>query len=117
LSNLRLDHFSSAAAYHVCGRVGPRARNNGWHDRSVRHPQATQSVDPKFAVHDGIGVCANFYGAHSVAKAARRDPRKISHVLTAGRFRAGNNFRLADLVECRLTAQLPRGFDRPYDRI
>ena len=60
MSNLRLDHFSSAAAYHVCGRVGPRARNNGWHDRSVRHPQASQSVDPKLAVHDGIGVGANF---------------------------------------------------------
>src|SRR5256885_11915372 len=54
LSNLRLDHFSSAAADHVCGRVGPRARNDGWHDRSVRYPQASESVDPKLAVHDGI---------------------------------------------------------------
>src|SRR4029077_14960497 len=56
-------------------------------------------------------------GAHSVAKAAGRDPRKINNVLTAGRLRAGNDFRLAHQVERRLTAQLPRGFDRTHDRI
>src|SRR5256885_6628704 len=117
LSNLRLDHFSSAAADHVCGRVGSRARNDGWHDRSVRYPQASESVDPKLAVHDGIGVGANLCGADGVAKAAGRAPSKVNHVLTASCLRTRNDFRLAHLVECRLTAQFPRGFDRRYDRV
>jgi hypothetical protein len=74
-------------------------------------------VDPKLAVHDGIGVGADLRGADGVAKAAGRAPRKFNYLLTASCLRAGNDFGLAHLVECRLTAQLPRGFDRRYDRV
>ena len=74
-------------------------------------------MDPKLAVHDRIGVGADLRGADGMAKAAGRAPRKVDHVLTISCLRAGNDFRLAHLVECRLTTQLPRGFDRRYDRV
>jgi len=85
--------------------------NNGWHDRSV----ATAGLEswPKLAVHDGIGVGA-ISRADGVAKAGGRAPRKVNDVLTAGCFGPGT-ISASRSVECRLAAQVPRGFRCPYD--
>src|SRR5271169_7083619 len=116
-SHIRRDELRGAAANHIGCSVGSRPRDDGRHHRSVRHPQASQPVDPKLAVHHSINTRSDLRSARGVAKAGRGGAREINQVLPALRLWAWNDFRVTHLVKGGLTAKLPGHLDRLHNRV